>query len=171
MDEIRSLYSVGDWVVHYAYGIGQIEKIEEKPINGKPSPCFQVKAQSGAQWWFQSNNVENPRVRPVASPEVIQCAEKELLEPIQDLELDKHLWKNRIDETIESGDFIAITQILRDLTALKTRRKLNQIESKALNLFEDRLEREWSATTDESLQVIHRKLKRYLQPYTKMAGV
>ena len=34
MTEIGTQYLIGDWVVHYAYGIGQIKKIEEKPIHG-----------------------------------------------------------------------------------------------------------------------------------------
>jgi RNA polymerase-interacting CarD/CdnL/TRCF family regulator len=165
MNEIASLYSIGDWVVHYAYGIGQIEKIEEKPINGDPVPCFLVKAQNGAHWWFKRSNAENPRVRPVASPDVLQRAEEELQKPVQDLELDKKLWKNHIDEVMAGGSFIQITQIVRDLTILKTKRKLNQIENKALDLFKNRLLSEWSATMDTDIEAVGRKLKRYLQKY------
>jgi len=165
MTEIASLYSIGDWVVHYAYGIGRIEKIEDKPINGDPVPCFQVKAQNGANWWFKRSGAENPRIRPVASPDVLLHAEEELQEPIRDLELDKNLWKKHIDEVMMSGDFIAIAQIVRDLTVLKTKRKLNQIESKSLNLFKNRLISEWSATMDTDIEAVGRKLKRYLQKY------
>jgi RNA polymerase-interacting CarD/CdnL/TRCF family regulator len=167
MTEIASLYSVGDWVVHYAYGIGRIEKIEKKPINGDPVPCFQVKAQNGANWWFKKSSVENPRVRPVASPDVLLRAEEELQKPIRDLELDKNIWKNRIDKVNSDGNFIAITQIVRDLTILRTQRKLNQLEKKALSLFKERLLREWSATLDTDIEAVRGKLKHYLQKYTK----
>ena len=167
MTEIASLYSIGDWVVHYAYGIGRIEKIEEKPINGEAVPCFQVKAQNGAHWWFKRSNTENPRVRPVASPEVLQRAEEELQKPVQDLELDKKLWKSHIDEVMAGGNFIEITQIVRDLTILKTKRKLNQIENKALDLFKNRLLSEWSATMNTDMEAVQQKLRRYLQKYKK----
>jgi RNA polymerase-interacting CarD/CdnL/TRCF family regulator len=163
MTEIASLYSVGDWVVHYAYGIGQIRKIEEKPIDGETVPCFRVKTQNGAHWWFQSDKVDNPRVRPVASQEILQDAEEELQKPIQDLTLDKNIWKKRIDEVVSNGDFIAIAQIVRDLTLLKTKRRLNQIENKSLSLFRNRLLNEWSTTMDTDINTAQRKLKRYLQ--------
>ena len=35
-------YSVDDWVVHTQYGVGQIERIEVKPILGEKTLCFKV---------------------------------------------------------------------------------------------------------------------------------
>lgn len=169
MTEITALYSIGDWVVHYAYGIGQIEKIEEKPMDGETVPCFQVKAQNGASWWFKTNSFDNPRVRPVASPDIIQRAQEELQKPVQKLDPDKNLWKRHIDDVIASGDFIAITQIVRDLTVLKTQRKLNQIENRALTLFETRLLIEWSATMNLDIELIRPKLEGHLQKYKEKA--
>jgi RNA polymerase-interacting CarD/CdnL/TRCF family regulator len=163
MTEIFFLYSIGDWVVHCTYGIGQIKKVEVKPIDGELVPCFQVKTQNGAQWWFPQKDADNPRVRPIASQEVLQRAQEELQEPVQELDPDKNLWKHRIDEVIVSGDFIAITQIVRDLTVLQTQRRLNQIEAKSLSLFKNRLLREWSATMDTDIEAIRPKLKRYLK--------
>lgn len=169
MTENTPLYSIGDWVVHHAYGIGHIEKIEEKPINGESVPCFQVKAQNGAQWWFPSKGKTNPRIRPVVSPELLQRAQEELQEPVQDLELDKGFWKTRINEVTSDGDFLDIAQILRDLTVLKTQRKLNQMEVKASNLFKDRLLSEWSATMNTDVETLRPKLKNYLKVCTERA--
>jgi len=163
MTEIKAKYSIDDWVVHYSYGIGQIRKIEEKPINGELTPCFQVESQNGAQWWFPSNGVENPRIRPVASKNMLKRATKELQEPVQGLDPDKNIWKIRINEVTANGDFMAISQILRDLTVLRTQRKLNQMEVKAFNLFKDRFLSEWSATTNKEIDAIRPKLKSYLQ--------
>jgi RNA polymerase-interacting CarD/CdnL/TRCF family regulator len=36
-------YSTGDWVVHLYYGVGQINRIEVKPILGEDTKCFKVK--------------------------------------------------------------------------------------------------------------------------------
>lgn len=169
MTEIVPPYSIGDWVVHYSYGIGQIQKIEEKPIHGEPEACYQVKTQNGAQWWFPRDGVENPRIRPVASQNMLQRAQKELQEPVQGLDPDKNFWKMRINEVMASGDFIAISQILRDLTVLRTQRKLNQMEVKAFNLFKDRLLSEWSTTMDIDIDALRPKLKGYLQICTERA--
>lgn len=163
MNKVKTIYSIDDWVVHYSYGIGQIQKIEEKPINGELTPCFQVESQNGAQWWFPNDGVENPRIRPVASENMLKRAKIELQEPVQGLDPDKNLWKIRINEVTASGDFMAISQILRDLTVLRTQRKLNQMEVKAFNLFKDRFLSEWSATTNKDIDAIRPKFKSYLK--------
>lgn len=171
MTEITSQYSVGDWVVHHAYGIGQIEKIVKKPIQGDLVSCFQVKTKNGAQWWFPSNNTDNPRIRPVVSQNLLQQAEKELQEPILGLDPDKAFWKDRINEVTTSGDFMATSQILRDLTVLKNQRKLNQMEVKAFNLFKDRLLSEWSTTMNIDIEIVRVKLRDYLEVCSARAVV
>ena len=170
MAEKLAQYDIGDWVVHYAYGIGQIQKMDEKPINGKQVPCFEVKAENGAYWWFQHSTKDNPRVRLVASPDVLQQAQDELQKTIQELDLDKHAWKKRIDEVMASGDFIAVTQIVRDLTMLKTKRKLNLIENRALDKFKTRLLNEWSTSTNTDVETVRPILKRYLNACRKSAS-
>lgn len=34
MSEHEQTYKLGDWVVHLVYGVGQVKRIEEKPIGG-----------------------------------------------------------------------------------------------------------------------------------------
>ena len=169
MTEIEPLYSIGDWVVHYSYGIGQIQKIEKKPIHGEPESCFQVKTQNGAYWWFPRKREENPRIRPVASQNMLRRAKKELQEPIKDIDPDKNFWKDRINEVMSNGDFMATSQIVRDLTVLRTQRKLNQMEVKAFNLFKDRILNEWSATMNIDIEALRPQLKNYLQVCTERA--
>jgi RNA polymerase-interacting CarD/CdnL/TRCF family regulator len=171
MTKIISSYSIGDWVVHHAYGIGQIKEIEEKPIDGKQVDCFRVKAMAGAEWWFPKNGADNPRIRPVASQDMIQRAQTELQQPGSDLDPDRDMWKTRINEVRASDDLIATSQIVRDLTILKTQRKLNQTESGALKHFTDRLLREWSATMNMDVKAIQLILNRYLRVYTKPVSV
>jgi len=171
MTKIITSYSIGDWVVHHAYGIGQIKEIEEKPIDGEQVDCFRVKAKAGAEWWFPKNGADNPRVRPVASQDKIQLAQTELQQPVRDLDPDRDMWKSRINEVRASDDLIATSQIVRDLTILKTQRKLNQTESGALNHFTERLLREWSAIMDVDVKAIQLILNRYLRVYTKPVSV
>jgi len=163
MTEIASQYLIGDWVVHYAYGIGQIKKIEKKPIRGEPEACFQVTTQNGANWWFPKYGAENPRVRPVATKEMLLVALDEFEKITLDLDPDKNLWKIRMDEVMKSGGLIETVQIMRDLTVLQAQRKFNQMETKAFGLFKERLLREWSAILNTNIEVIEPELKRYLQ--------
>jgi RNA polymerase-interacting CarD/CdnL/TRCF family regulator len=164
-------YAIGDWVVHHAYGIGQIKKIEERPIRGELAACFQVKTKDGAEWWFPQKGANNPRIRPVASKDVLQQIQAELQEPVRDLNIDKSIWKTRIDEVRASDDLLATGRMVRDLTILKTQRKLNQTESGALNHFTDRLLREWSATMNMDVNAIQQIIDRYLRVTTKPVSV
>jgi len=171
MTEIISPYSIGDWVVHHSYGIGQIKKIEEKPIHGKLMACFRVKAKDGAYWWFSRNAPDNPRIRPVASQDLLHRAQQELQITVRELDPDRNMWKSRINEVRASDDLIATSQMVRDLTILRTLRKLNQTEEKALGHFTDRLIREWSATMNMDVEAIRPKLNRILQVCKEQASV
>jgi CarD family transcriptional regulator len=163
-------YAIGDWVVHHTYGISQIKEIEKKPIEGEQTACFRVKTKAGAEWWFPQNGADNPRIRPVASQDMIQQAQAELQQPAADLDPDKNMWQIRIAEVKASNDLIGISQIVRDLTVLKTKRKLNQTESGALNHFTDRLLREWSAIMNMDVKAVQKTLNRYLRVYAKPIG-
>jgi len=170
MTETISPYSVGDWVAHHSYGIGQIRKIEEKSIQGEPVVCFRVKTQNAA-YWFPRNEADNPRIRPVADQVMLQRALGELQKTIRDLDPDRLLWKSRIDEVRASDDLIETSQLVRDLTVLRTQRKLNQTETKALNHFTDRLLREWSVSMKTDVETTQQKLNHYLQICKERASV
>jgi RNA polymerase-interacting CarD/CdnL/TRCF family regulator len=163
-------YDIGGWVVHQAYGIGQIKKIEVRPIHGKQVKCFRVKTKDGA-FWFPKNRPDNPRIRPVVTPDIIQRVIKELGEPVVDLDPDRKMWKKRIDEVKASDDLIAASQMVRDLTILRTQRKLNQTEETALKDFTDSLLYEWSAAMNMDIGVVRRKLNNYLQACKEHASV
>ena len=54
-------FAVGDWIVHKWYGIGQIKKIEKKPIEGEKVRVFNVAIEDGA-FFVPVNDEDNPRV-------------------------------------------------------------------------------------------------------------
>lgn len=170
MVEMISPYAVGDWIVHHAYGIGQIKKIEVKPIHGEQMPCFKVITRNGA-FWFPKNRTDNPRIRPVATPDIVQRAKKELQKTVRDLDPDRLMWRERIEEVKSHDDLVAISQLVRDLTILRTQRRLNQTEEKALNHFGERLLREWSATMNTDIDTTRLKLNDYLRICKERASV
>ena len=162
MAKFTPMYSLGDMVVHRYYGVGQIYGIECKPLNGIEVECFKVKTENGI-YWFPTDSLDNPRVHPVASQELIQRAIEILRSAPQSLENDPLQWKERIDDVQTDGDFLAISSLVRDLAALKTKKKLNQTQDQALNNLEDRLLREWSASLEVDAKSIQPMLQAYLQ--------
>ena len=162
MEKFIHMYSLGDMVVHRNYGVGQIEGIELKPLNGVEVECFKVKTDNGI-YWFPTNSLNNPRVHLVASQELIQRAIEILRSAPHYSENDPIKWKERIDDVQTDGDFLAISSLIRDLAALKTKKKLNQTQDHALNNLEDRLIREWSASSGVDAKSIRPILQTYLQ--------
>ena len=170
MAEGLSQYAIGDWVVHHAYGIGQIKKIEIKPIHGEHVKCFRVKTKDGA-FWFPKNRPDNPRIRPVATLDTIQDALKEFEKFVVDLNPDRKMWKKRIAEVKASDDIIETSKMVRDLTILQTQRKLNQTEQNALRDLTDCLVNEWATAMDADPNTIRRKLHNYIQACKERASV
>ncbi len=156
-----SQYNIGDWVVHQMYGVGQIKSVEKKPIHGEAVKCFRVETKDGA-FWFPKIQAENPRIRPVVTPATLQLALGELEKTSQNLDPDRHIWKKKIDEAKTSDDLILVGQMIRDLTILKTLRKANQTEEKALHHFLERFINEWAAALKKDAEKIRRQLDQQL---------
>ena len=162
MTQITPEYAIKDWVVHQHYGVGQIQKVEIKPIHGKRVICFRVKIQDGV-FWFPTNLEENPRVRPVASRRTINKAMKVLQQVNANLDPDRKIWKIQIDQVKSRSDLIEMCQLIRSLTTLKSLRKLNQTEEEALDQLKERVLMEWSASLGTDLELNRVKLDGYLK--------
>lgn len=162
MSQITPDYAIEDWVVHQHYGVGQIKRVEIKPINGKRVICFRVKIPDGV-FWFPTNLLENPRVRPVSTQRTINKALKLLKTTNKDLDPDRKIWKSKIDEVKSSSDLVEMCTLIRDLTSLKLIRKINQTEEEALDFLKERVLKEWSVSTKTDLEVNRSKLEEYLQ--------
>jgi RNA polymerase-interacting CarD/CdnL/TRCF family regulator len=155
-------YSLGDKVVHRSYGVGEIDGIERKPIKGIEVECFKVKTENG-HYWFPTEGLDNHRIHPIASQELIEMAINKIRSAPQGLENDHLQWKERIDNVQSDGDLLAISELVRDLAALKTTKNLSQVQSQALKTLEDRLLREWAASSGVDVSTIQPKFRAYLK--------
>ena len=88
MEQNAQQYSIGQWVVHSQYGVGQIKQIERVPLHGnmeEKEKCFTVQTKEGV-FWFPVNQNDNPRVRPITSEKKFKEALETLQEPPEDIE-------------------------------------------------------------------------------------
>jgi RNA polymerase-interacting CarD/CdnL/TRCF family regulator len=155
-------YSVDDWIVHTNYGVGQIKRIETKPIHGEETKCFKVKTKNST-YWFPTSDIDNPRVRPVASKDIITKVIKNLRRQSSKLDTDRGYWKKRIEEVQSNGDLLSISILIRDLSAQQVLRNLNQTEGDALEHFKERLVREWSSITGDEIEQLRTEVAGYIQ--------
>ena len=160
--ESRLAYSVDDWIVHTYYGVGQIKRIETKPIQGEDTKCFKVKTKDST-FWFPTTDSENPRVRPVASEDDIVKMIKNLRRKSNKVDSDRRVWKQRIAEIQPKGDLLAISVLIRDLSAQQVIRQLNQTEQDALEHLKERLLREWASIINERVEKLRPELNAYIK--------
>lgn len=160
--ELNLHYSPGDWVVHLHYGAGQIIRIEVKPIGGKNVKCYKVKTKDST-YWFSTTDTDNPRIRPVASQEIIRKVAKILRRKARKLDTDRRYWKKRIDEVKSDGDILSISKLVRDLSAAQVLRGLNETEEKALEHLIERLLGEWASSTNEDVEKIRSTIYANIQ--------
>jgi RNA polymerase-interacting CarD/CdnL/TRCF family regulator len=160
--ESRLAYSVDDWVVHTYYGVGQIKRIETKPIQGEDTKCFKVKTKDST-FWFPTTDSNNPRVRPVASEDDIVKMIKNLRRKSNKVDSDRRVWKQRIAEIQPKGDLLAISVLIRDLSAQQVIRQLNQTEQDALENLKERLLREWASIINERVEKLRPELNAYIK--------
>ena len=161
MDTITTL-STGDWLVHRFYGVGQIIRIEDKPIHEVATKCFQVKT-NDSTYWFPTTDTANPRIRPIASEEIIHKAINNLRSQATYLDTDRTYWKQIIEDVQADNDLISISLLIRDLSAQQVIRSLNQIEREALNHFKERLLGEWASIMGEKIEILRPRLRSYIQ--------
>lgn len=155
-------YSIDDWVVHKHYGVGQIKRIEIKPIHGEDKKCYKVKTKDST-FWFPTTDNDNPRIRPVASKDIIHKMIKNLRRKSSKLETDRRFWKKRIEEVQSNGDLLETSVLIRDLSAQQILRDLNQTEEDALEHFKERLLREWASIMQEEVGKLRSELESYVQ--------
>ena len=154
-------YSIGEWVVHNQYGVGQIKKTEVMPLHGEQTECFKVQVKDGS-FWFPTDSLDNPRIRPVASEEIVSKVIKNLRRKPSNLIQNKKYWTQRIKDVSLHDDLLSISHLIRDLSAQKALKRLNDSHIRALSKFKERLLLEWTAISSGDIKEIRSQFNKHI---------
>jgi RNA polymerase-interacting CarD/CdnL/TRCF family regulator len=168
MSEYEQTYKVGDWIVHLIYGVGQIKKIEKKPIGETMKKCYRVRTDDGV-FWLPTDNADNERVRPIAGPKRIQRALKALRSAPKKMAANFQSRRKRIKRVSLDGDLNTDLKLVRDLNARQFKKGLNDTEQDAFNTIVKRFLQEWSLSKDIEVEEAHEMLERFLRESRKKA--
>ncbi|MDX9864640.1 MAG: CarD family transcriptional regulator [Anaerolineaceae bacterium] len=156
----------GDWIVHVAYGVGQIDGIEPMPLSENEEPCYRVRTQDST-FWLPMENMDSHRVRPLASPEGIQRALQTLRQPPNKMASGYKARRQRIQDVIRDGDLKTDMILVRDLNELQFNKGLNDTEQRAYNTIVRRFLQEWTLSKDIQMKEAKKKLNQFLQESRK----
>jgi RNA polymerase-interacting CarD/CdnL/TRCF family regulator len=162
MTEQDQTYAIGDWVVHLTYGVGQVKKIEKKPIGDTIKKCYHVRTDDGV-FWLPIDNDDNVRVRPIAGPIRIQRALNFLKEAPKKMAANFQSRRKRIQRVSLDGDLNTDLKLVRDLNARQFKKGLNATEQNAFNTIVKRFLQEWSLSKGIEIGEAHEMLERYLK--------
>jgi len=135
-----------DFVVYPAHGVGQIVSIEEQEIAGMSLELFVISFEKDKMTLrVPTHKATEVGMRSLSSPDVVAHAMKTLRGKAK---VKKAMWSRRAQEyeqKINSGDLIAIAEVVRDLHRADDQREQSYSERQLYEAALERLTREIAA--------------------------
>lgn len=135
-----------EYVVYPAHGVGQIISIEEQEVAGIPLELFVISFEKDKMTLrVPTNKATEIGMRGLSSPDVISQAMKTLKGKAK---VKRAMWSRRAQEyeqKINSGDLIAIAEVVRDLHRTDDQREQSYSERQLYEAALERLTREVAA--------------------------
>ena len=104
-------------------GLGHIQKIEKKRIDGETHRYYRVENRDSI-FWIPVDSKSLPRIRPVATENELKSALRQLASAPDDLPGNYKNRKRILEEAYEDGSLASACSIIRDLNGWKTEENL-----------------------------------------------
>ncbi|MCF3592974.1 CarD family transcriptional regulator [Rhodobacteraceae bacterium LMO-12] len=142
----RSDFRPNEYVVYPAHGVGQIVSIEKQEVAGFELELFVVSFEKDKMMLrVPTNKATEIGMRSLSSPDVVSQAMKTLKGKAK---VKRAMWSRRAQEyeqKINSGDLIAIAEVVRDLHRNDDQREQSYSERQLYEAALERLTREVAA--------------------------
>ena len=138
-------FKAGDHVVHPAYGVGSILRLEEKQLAEPEMRLYYVLAVEHSTVWVPVKSNGAIGLRGVTPKKELEQYRRVLSSKPGALDRDHHKRRFEISERLKQGSFQAICEAARDLTAYGWNRPLSDVDASLLQKVRDNLCREWAA--------------------------
>lgn len=154
-------YAIGDTVIHWTYGLGDIVQIEETTIQGQPKICYVVRTAS-LSIWVPVEEGQQSSLRWPTPPEEFEALFALLRSPAETLPEDRQQRREALQERLKDGRLLSICRVIRDLTHFKRQAKLNDQEKGILERATSSLLVEWAYVMRIPLAQAQRRLNQLL---------
>jgi CarD family transcriptional regulator len=161
----RNGFKTGEYVIYPAHGVGQITAIEEQVVAGYKLELFVINfEQDKLTLRVPVSKIVSAGMRKLSEPETIERA----LKTVQGrARIKRTMWSRRAQEyeaKINSGDLIAISEVVRDLYRSDNQPEQSYSERQLYEAALDRMAREISAvnriSTTEAVVLIEKSLAK-----------
>lgn len=135
-------FRVGDQVVHWTYGPGEVIQLDEKVLSGRSERYYVVQVRDMTLFVPITDQGESS-LRVPTPPDEFEHLFEILKGPEQPLSGDRWERKNQLMAMMKDGRLESICQVIRDLVAFRRTKKLNDYDSAILERAQNFLLNEW----------------------------
>jgi RNA polymerase-interacting CarD/CdnL/TRCF family regulator len=154
-------FKVGDKVIHWVYGLGEVIQLDEKVLSGKKTPCYVVQIRD-LTIWVPANEDGKRRLRLPTPGNEFDRLFAILGSPSEPLSSDRIERRTQLLEKMEDGKLESICRIVRDLSKYRQGKKLNDYEKSILERAQEFLLVEWKYSLFVPRAQAERELKHLL---------
>lgn len=135
-------FHVGDPVMHWTYGFGQVIQLEERAVSGQKTLYYAVQVRDMTVWVPADEKLES-RLRPPTTGTRFKRMLAILSGPGEPLPEDRQERKLRILELLKDGRAESLCRVIRDLSAYRQKKSLNDNDQAVLRRVQTSLLGEW----------------------------
>ncbi len=160
-------FEVGDLAVYPAHGVGRIDAIESKVVNGETHDFYIMKIiENGMVIMIPTRNVASVGLRDIIKKEDIPKV-YEIMKENRETPIDNQTWNRRYREYMEkikTGSLQDVAEVFRDLYILKLNKDLSFGERKLYDTAQGLLIRELSTAKDLDEAIILEEIEALFTP-------
>lgn len=151
-------FKVGDFVVHSAYGLGQVVTLQKKQLSEGEARLYYEVATQKNNVWVPVDSAATGTLRALTTKADLNRFKEVLRAKPQPLNVDRRVRQTEINERLKRGSFQTICEVVRDLTALGWRKPLGEADSALLRRATDTLCQEWAAAANSTVLVAQQQI-------------
>ena len=156
------VFQIGDLAVYPAHGVGEIQAIESRVVNGEKHDFYIMKVlENGMVIMIPTSNVESVGLRNIIDKKEIPKV-YEVMKTRKDGLPDNQTWNRRYREymdKIKTGSLYDVAEVFRDLFLLKLTKDLSFGERKLYDTAQVLLVRELSTAKNKDEEAILSELE------------
>lgn len=155
-------FQVGERVVHWIYGPGEVIKLEEKELSGQAAQYYVVQLKDMTIWVPADNTNGKSSLRRPTSADQFQHLFAILSSPGEPLSQDRMERKTQVLEAMRDGTIESVCRVIRDLSFFGRTKKLNDYDVSTLERAQNFLLNEWKLALSVPFDQAQEELKLML---------
>jgi CarD family transcriptional regulator len=168
------VFKVGDLAVYPAHGVGRIEAIESRVVNGETHDFYIMKVlENGMVIMIPTDNVASVGLRDIISdddiPKVYDVMKSKSGSGISESQTWNRRYREYMDK-IKTGSLFDVAEVYRDLSLLKTTKDLSFGERKLYDTAQALLVKELSTARQKDEKAIETELTELFANHAEAAG-